>query len=70
LHLKGFFYQPNDSEIFNILKMLLIYEQYSFFNYLFDILGENKIINLINNTNKELLFNLSRSALINPSHIE
>ena len=58
-------YQPNDSEIFNILKMLLIYEQYSFFNYLFDILGENKIINLINNTNKELLLFL----LMLESHI-
>ena len=48
-------YTFDDSELFNILKKLLIYEQFSFFNYLYDILGEDKIILLCNSSNKELL---------------
>ena len=48
-------YSPKDSDLFNILKRLLIYEQFSFFNFLYDIIGENKIIDLINISGKEIL---------------
>ena len=51
-------YKPNDSEILNIMKSLLIYEEFSFFNFLYDVLGEDKIINLINNSNQELILYL------------
>ena len=49
-------YKPTDKEYLIILKNILIYENTSFFNFICDILGEEKIINLINNNkNKELL---------------
>ena len=48
-------YKPNDSEILNILKKILIYEELSFFNFLYDILGEDKVIKLINTSNNELI---------------
>ena len=47
--------KPNDSEILNILKKILIYEELSFFNFLYDVLGEDKVIKLINTSNKELI---------------
>ena len=48
-------YKPSDSEIFDIIKKALIYERYEFFNFLYNILGEDKILDFINYTNKELL---------------
>ena len=48
-------FEPIDSELFDIIKKLLIYEEFSFFNYLYDTIGENKIFDIINNINKELL---------------
>ena len=48
-------YKPKDSEIFDIIKNILIYELFSFFNFLYDILGEGKLIEIINNSKKELI---------------
>ena len=47
-----------DDEYLQILKMILIYENISFFNYIYDILKEEKIISLMNANNKELLLYL------------
>ena len=49
-------FKPTDDEYINIFRDIFIYENISFFNFAYDILGENKIIHLINNNiNKELL---------------
>ena len=42
----------------DILKNILIYEEFSLFNFLYDILGEDKIINLISNSNQEIILYL------------
>ena len=51
-------YKPNDRELLDILKNILIYEEFSLFNFLYDILGEDKIINLISNSNQEIILYL------------
>ena len=52
-------YKATDNEYLNIIKMLLIYENFSFFNFICEILQEDKIINLINtNINKEIVLYL------------
>ena len=48
-------FKPINSELFDIIKKVLIYEEFSFFNFLYDIIGENSIFDIINNTNKELI---------------
>ena len=48
-------YTITESEYLNILKLILIYENISFFNYLYDIVHEDKIIYLINNDIKKEL---------------
>ena len=52
-------YEITDNEYINILKDILIYENISFFNFVYEVLKEDKIINLINNNiNKELVLYL------------
>ena len=53
----------SDDEYLDILKMILIYENISFFNYIYDILKEENIISLVNTNNKELLLYLLISEI-------
>ena len=56
-------YNIEDNEFIDILKLILIYENISFFNFILDNLKEEKIVNLIN-INKELVLYLLISEMI------
>ena len=57
-------YNLDDNEYINIIKMILIYENISFLNFIYDNIKEEKILNLIYmSKNKELLLYLLISEI-------